>query len=199
MSNPRLLAPGGVSWGVWLQRNRVYLLCAVILVAMSCFAPRFLTTANVTSILKTTSVNAYAAIGFSDFWRLRWLILRSAMIGVFGGFVPAVGASASTWIAYAHSMRSAKDKSRFGHGEIRGIAAAEGANNATMHRRNSDITDIAVLLTQDRQQAAFPFFEVKADETGIGYQLIDPLNIALGLQRHRLVKQGHFTSPLLGA
>ncbi len=70
--------------------------------------------------------------GFSDFWRRRWLVLRSAIIGVFGGFVPAVGASASTWIAYAHSMRSAKDKSRFGHGEIRGIAAAEGANNATI-------------------------------------------------------------------
>ena len=28
-------------------------------------------------------------------------------------------------------MRSAKDRSRFGHGDVRGIAAAEGANNAT--------------------------------------------------------------------
>jgi len=70
--------------------------------------------------------------GFSDFWRHRWLILRSSIIGVFGGFVPAVGASASTWIAYGHAMRSAKDKSRFGRGEIRGVAAAEGANNATI-------------------------------------------------------------------
>ena len=70
--------------------------------------------------------------GVGDFWRHRWLILRSSVIGVFGGFVPAVGASASTWVAYAHALRSAKDKSRFGHGEIRGIAAAEGANNATI-------------------------------------------------------------------
>lgn len=70
--------------------------------------------------------------GFGDFWRNRFLVLRSALIGVFGGFVPAVGASASTWVAYGHAIRSAKDKSRFGKGEIRGIAASEGANNATV-------------------------------------------------------------------
>jgi TctA family transporter len=70
--------------------------------------------------------------GFSDFWRHKWLVLRCAVIGIFGGFVPAVGASASTWVAYAHAARSTKDKSRFGRGEIRGIAAAEGANNATI-------------------------------------------------------------------
>jgi hypothetical protein len=70
--------------------------------------------------------------GFRDFWKNRYLVLRAAVIGVFGGFVPAVGASASTWVAYAHSMRTAKDRSKFGHGEVRGIAAAEGANNATI-------------------------------------------------------------------
>lgn len=68
----------------------------------------------------------------SEFWRHRFLILRSAIIGVFGGFIPAVGASASTWVAYAHSMKSATDKSKFGNGDIRGVAAAEGANNATI-------------------------------------------------------------------
>lgn len=70
--------------------------------------------------------------GFRDFWRSKWLVMRAAVIGVFGGFVPAVGASASTWVAYGHAIRSTKDKSRFGKGEIRGIAASEGANNATV-------------------------------------------------------------------
>lgn len=70
--------------------------------------------------------------GFSDFWKHRWLVLRASIIGVFGGFVPAVGASASTWVAYGHAIRSTKDKSKFGRGEIRGIAASEGANNATV-------------------------------------------------------------------
>ncbi|POF29435.1 tripartite tricarboxylate transporter permease [Roseibium marinum] len=70
--------------------------------------------------------------GFRDFWKAKWLVLRAAIIGVFGGFVPAVGASASTWVAYGHAIHSTKDKSRFGKGEIRGIAASEGANNATV-------------------------------------------------------------------
>lgn len=70
--------------------------------------------------------------GFRDFWQAKWLVLRSAFIGVLGGFVPAVGASASTWVAYGHAMRSTKDKSKFGRGEIRGVAASEGANNATV-------------------------------------------------------------------
>lgn len=70
--------------------------------------------------------------GFQSFLQNRYLILRSSLIGVFGGFVPAVGASASTWVAYGHAIRSTKDKSRFGKGEIRGIAASEGANNATV-------------------------------------------------------------------
>lgn len=70
--------------------------------------------------------------GFIDFWRNRWLVLRASLIGVLGGFVPAVGASASTWVAYGHAIRSTKDRSKFGKGEIRGIAASEGANNATV-------------------------------------------------------------------
>ena len=70
--------------------------------------------------------------GFKEFWTHRFLVLRASLIGVMGGFVPAVGASASTWVAYGHAIRSSKDKSRFGHGEIRGIAASEGANNATV-------------------------------------------------------------------
>ncbi|MGG7645933.1 tripartite tricarboxylate transporter permease [Rhodovulum sp. YNF3179] len=70
--------------------------------------------------------------GFRDFWANKFLVLRSSVIGVFGGFVPAVGASASTWVAYGHAIRSTPDRSRFGKGEIRGVAASEGANNATV-------------------------------------------------------------------
>jgi len=70
--------------------------------------------------------------GVTAFWRNRWLVLRGALIGVLGGLVPAVGANASTWVAYAHAVRTTKDKSRFGKGEIRGIAGAESANNATI-------------------------------------------------------------------
>jgi putative tricarboxylic transport membrane protein len=68
--------------------------------------------------------------GVRDALEHRWLILHGAVIGVVAGLLPAVGATASTWVAYGHAARIAKDKSRFGHGEVRGVAAAEGANNA---------------------------------------------------------------------
>jgi len=83
-------------------------------------------------IAGNTMVLGKRSDGVRDFFEHKWLILRSSIIGVFGGFVPAVGASASTWVAYGHAIRSAKDKSRFGKGEIRGVASAEGANNATV-------------------------------------------------------------------
>ncbi len=70
--------------------------------------------------------------GFRGALQHRWLILRGSLIGVVAGIIPAVGATASTWVAYGHAARSAKDRSRFGHGDVRGIAAAEGANNATV-------------------------------------------------------------------
>lgn len=83
-------------------------------------------------ISRTRVVLTHWGAGAADAWRHRWLILRGSIIGVLGGFIPAVGASASTWVAYAHAVRTTRDKSRFGKGEIRGIAAAEGANNATI-------------------------------------------------------------------
>ena len=83
-------------------------------------------------ISNTTRVMTSWGSGFLDFRNNIFLVLRSSVIGVFGGFVPAVGASASTWVAYGHAQRSSKDKTKFGNGEIKGIAAAEGANNATI-------------------------------------------------------------------
>jgi hypothetical protein len=70
------------------------------------------------------------ADGVRDALQHRWLIVRGTLIGVMAGLLPAVGATASTWIAYGHAVRGAKDRSRFGHGDVRGVAAAEGANNA---------------------------------------------------------------------
>jgi TctA family transporter len=34
------------------------------------------------------------------------------------------------WFAYAHAVQSAKDKSRFGKGDVRGVIAPEASNNS---------------------------------------------------------------------
>ena len=62
-----------------------------------------------------------------------WKVVASgSVIGVIFGVIPAIGASASTWIAYGQAVSTAKDKSMVGKGDPRGMLSAEGANNATI-------------------------------------------------------------------
>ncbi|MFW5835244.1 MAG: tripartite tricarboxylate transporter permease, partial [Pseudomonadota bacterium] len=68
--------------------------------------------------------------GIRDVARHWWLVLRSSVIGIYIGILPALGAALADWVAYGHAVQSAKDKSRFGKGDVRGVIAPESANNA---------------------------------------------------------------------
>jgi putative tricarboxylic transport membrane protein len=72
------------------------------------------------------------AAGARDVLRNFGLAIKGALIGVVAGLIPAIGANASTWISYGHAIATTRDKSRVGKGEVRGIVASEGANNATV-------------------------------------------------------------------
>jgi putative tricarboxylic transport membrane protein len=69
--------------------------------------------------------------GVKDVFRHWWLALRCAAIGTYVGMLPGLGAAIVDWVAYGHAVQSAKDKSQFGFGDIRGVIAPEAANNAT--------------------------------------------------------------------
>jgi len=69
--------------------------------------------------------------GIKDVLKHRWLTLRSALVGTYVGVLPGLGGSIVDWIAYGHAVQSAKDKSKFGKGDIRGVIAPEAANNAS--------------------------------------------------------------------
>ncbi|WEX10657.1 tripartite tricarboxylate transporter permease [Chelativorans sp. AA-79] len=58
------------------------------------------------------------------------LVLRCSGIGAVIGFLPGLGGSVIDWVAYGHVVQTSKDKSRFGHGDVRGVIAPESANNA---------------------------------------------------------------------
>jgi TctA family transporter len=59
------------------------------------------------------------------------LILNSSTIGVVLGSVPGMGAAVIDWIAYGSAARLVKGASEtFGKGDVRGLIAAESANNA---------------------------------------------------------------------
>lgn len=68
--------------------------------------------------------------GFRDVARNWGLVLRCASLGTLIGAIPGLGGTVVDWIAYGHVVQTAKDKSRFGKGDIRGVLAPESANNA---------------------------------------------------------------------
>lgn len=58
------------------------------------------------------------------------ITFRCSMIGTLFGLVPGVSGALSQWVAYAHAVQSASDKSRFGKGDVRGVLGPGAANNS---------------------------------------------------------------------
>jgi putative tricarboxylic transport membrane protein len=58
------------------------------------------------------------------------LLIRSSLIGSLVGIIPAVGGTVASFIAYGQAVQSSADRSRFGHGDIRGVIAPEAAHDA---------------------------------------------------------------------
>lgn len=85
-----------------------------------------------TSISRVTETRGRSRMldGVRDAVRNWWLVLRSTVIGCYIGLLPGLGGSIVDWVAYGHVVQSSKDKSAFGHGDIRGVIAPEAANNA---------------------------------------------------------------------
>jgi putative tricarboxylic transport membrane protein len=59
-------------------------------------------------------------------------LLRSALIGTGIGVLPGIGGAASNLIAYAVAKKASRDEASFGKGNVAGIWASEGANNASI-------------------------------------------------------------------
>jgi len=68
--------------------------------------------------------------GMRDIFTHRWLVIRHSVMGVGIGMVPGLGSAIVDWLNYGYLVQTAKDKSRFGKGDIRGVIAPESANNA---------------------------------------------------------------------
>lgn len=84
-----------------------------------------------TTISDTPGLGKGVLNGIKDVFRNIWLVLRCSVIGTFVGFLPGMGASAANWMAYGHAVQTAKDKSQFGRGDIRGVIAPESANDSS--------------------------------------------------------------------
>ena len=116
----------------------------------------------------------------SVFLRLLPNILRSSVIGTLTGLIPGTGGDTASWFAYNEAKRFARDKSKFGHGDVAGIAAPEAANNAvvggalipTMALGIPGSSTTAVLLGALMVQGILPGPDLMTKHGDITYTLI---------------------------
>jgi putative tricarboxylic transport membrane protein len=69
-------------------------------------------------------------VSLVEFVRALPVMAKSTGMGTIIGMLPGVGASAACFVAYAEAKRTAKPGDRWGEGELKGVAAAEAANNS---------------------------------------------------------------------
>jgi len=73
-----------------------------------------------------------AMITVKEFWESLWVMLRSAFTGFLVGTLPGAGATIASFLAYSNEQRWVDKEESFGKGDIRGVAAPEAANNASV-------------------------------------------------------------------
>ncbi|MEM6974638.1 MAG: tripartite tricarboxylate transporter permease [Pseudomonadota bacterium] len=82
------------------------------------------------AIAKDAALGAGWFDGLRDWLANLWLSVRCSVIGVLVGVIPGLGGSVVDWIAYGHTVQTAKDKKGFGSGDVRGVIGPESSNNA---------------------------------------------------------------------
>jgi TctA family transporter len=68
--------------------------------------------------------------GVKDVLKNWGIVMRGALIGVWAGILPGIGATAGSWMSYGHVVAMARDRENFGKGDIRGVIGPESANNS---------------------------------------------------------------------
>jgi len=80
------------------------------------------------SIAQDTEVQSMSGSwgrGFRDVIANKFLVIRSAMLGVIVGFIPGLGGAVVDWISYGVARQTVKNPEGFGTGDVRGVIAPE--------------------------------------------------------------------------
>jgi len=67
-----------------------------------------------------------------DYWKLKFTILRSSVLGTLIGIFPGAGATIAAFLSYDLAKKLSKDPDSFGKGNPDGVAAAEAANSSSV-------------------------------------------------------------------
>jgi len=79
---------------------------------------------------KLTITGKQVWLGVSAALARKWMIIRSAVLGVFLGLVPGVGSETAPFVTYGAAKQTSKRPYLFGKGSIEGVIGPEAANNA---------------------------------------------------------------------
>lgn len=69
-------------------------------------------------------------LSWKDLWINKFNFIRSSIIGIVVGIIPATGVGTASYIAYSTAKRASKTPEQYGKGILEGIAATESSNNA---------------------------------------------------------------------
>ena len=69
---------------------------------------------------------------FLDYWKLKFTIIKSSILGTLIGIFPGAGATIAAFLSYDLAKKSSKDPDSFGKGNPEGVAAAEAANSSSV-------------------------------------------------------------------
>ncbi len=125
-------APATGEWRLAFDSAYLYDGIKLVIVGLAAFAlPEVIDLLRKNQAISSSSLLGSGWLkGIKDTWLYKWLVLRCATLGVLVGALPGLGGSVVDWIAYGHVVQTARDKSQFGKGDIRGVIAPESANNA---------------------------------------------------------------------
>lgn len=104
----------------------------VVLIGVFALAEAFVLGERNDQIDTALTEDAGARLGWPSLRNLLPTFLRGSVIGTVVGAIPGAGANIAGWLAYDQERRWAKDASTFGNGEVKGVAAPEAANSASV-------------------------------------------------------------------
>ena len=72
----------------------------------------------------------YTFPSLKSYWKLKWAMLRSSVIGTLVGILPGAGSAIASFLAYDFEKRISKNSEEFGKGAPEGVAASGASDSA---------------------------------------------------------------------
>lgn len=86
--------------------------------------------------VNTVAVQNYKVKGlgftFAEYWKEKFNVIRSAVIGILIGILPGIGGTLASIISYNTAKKASSHPEEFGQGAAAGLVASETANNAAI-------------------------------------------------------------------